>query len=623
MPSEINLTRSGDDLVVRINNTTDQLTVQSYFYQDGTSAYGVELLQFADGTVWDISTVKTKVITATAFNDNLTGYATDDVLSGLDGNDTLFGNDGNDTLNGGTGNDTLYGGADNDILNGNEHNDNLSGDAGNDVLDGGTGNDYLTGGEGADIYKFGIGSGQDTINNYDYDNSIDTLQFGAGILTTNVTLVREGDDLLIKINNSTDQVRVSSYFYQDGASPYVLNNIQFADGTTWNVATVKTKLSTATPPAGITKNGTSANESLTGGLGNDVIVGDAGNDTLDGGAGNDSLIGGDGADIYKFGIGSGQDTINNSDNDALGVNADKVLLGAGIATTGVTLSRVSDNLVLKINNTSDQLQISNYFYDETVSNYNLENIQFADGTIWNAATVKSKVLTTTADNDVVVGYAAAETISGLAGNDNLSGRGGNDVIDGGAGEDLLYGDEGSDTLKGGTQNDSLSGGLGNDILNGDNDNDNLNGGAGNDTLDGGAGNDSLQGNDGADVYKFGNGSGQDTINNYDIDALGVNADKLLFGTGIAENQLWFKRTGNSLDVSIIGTADQVSITNWYSGGNYQLEQLQTASGKQLLNTQVDALVSAMAAFAPPVGGQTSLPADYQTALNAVIAANWK
>jgi hypothetical protein len=43
----------------------------------------------------------------------------------------------------------------------------------------------------------------------------------------------------------------------------------------------------------------------------------------------------------------------------------------------------------------------------------------------------------------------------------------------------------------------------------------------------------------------------------------------------------------------------------------------------LLNTQVDALVSAMASFAPPAAGQTTLSADHQAVLNTVIAANWQ
>ena len=43
----------------------------------------------------------------------------------------------------------------------------------------------------------------------------------------------------------------------------------------------------------------------------------------------------------------------------------------------------------------------------------------------------------------------------------------------------------------------------------------------------------------------------------------------------------------------------------------------------LLDSQVDNLVQAIAAFLPPAAGQTTLPPDYHSALNAAIAANWK
>jgi hypothetical protein len=43
----------------------------------------------------------------------------------------------------------------------------------------------------------------------------------------------------------------------------------------------------------------------------------------------------------------------------------------------------------------------------------------------------------------------------------------------------------------------------------------------------------------------------------------------------------------------------------------------------LLDSKVDTLVQAMAAFAPPAAGQTTLPPAYQTALASVIAANWQ
>jgi hypothetical protein len=76
-------------------------------------------------------------------------------------------------------------------------------------------------------------------------------------------------------------------------------------------------------------------------------------------------------------------------------------------------------------------------------------------------------------------------------------------------------------------------------------------------------------------------------------------------------------------VSIIGGTDKITVNNWYSGSAYHIERFMTSDDKMLQDSQVDALVSAMAAFAPPASGQTTLPAGYQTALNPVIAANWQ
>ncbi|TXT35919.1 MAG: putative rtx family calcium-binding cytotoxins and bacteriocins protein, partial [Comamonadaceae bacterium] len=46
-------------------------------------------------------------------------------------------------------------------------------------------------------------------------------------------------------------------------------------------------------------------------------------------------------------------------------------------------------------------------------------------------------------------------------------------------------------------------------------------------------------------------------------------------------------------------------------------------GKTLLDSQVQNLVSAMAGFAPPPAGQTTLSAAYQNTLAPVLAANWQ
>jgi hypothetical protein len=95
------------------------------------------------------------------------------------------------------------------------------------------------------------------------------------------------------------------------------------------------------------------------------------------------------------------------------------------------------------------------------------------------------------------------------------------------------------------------------------------------------------------------------------------------GADITVDQLWFRQIGTNLEVSIIGTDAKTTISNWYSGTAYHVEQFVTADGKTLLDSQVANLVNAMASFTPPAAGQTTLPQDYQNALAPVIAANWQ
>lgn len=80
---------------------------------------------------------------------------------------------------------------------------------------------------------------------------------------------------------------------------------------------------------------------------------------------------------------------------------------------------------------------------------------------------------------------------------------------------------------------------------------------------------------------------------------------------------------NNLKVDVIGTADSVTIENWYASSTYHIEQFKTVDGKALADTQVELLVQAMASFDPPPSGQTVLPQNCQEALAPVIVANWR
>ncbi|WP_177413993.1 calcium-binding protein [Pseudomonas tructae] len=332
--------------------------------------------------------------------------------------------------------------------------------------------------------------------------------------------------------------------------------------------------------------GLSGNDLLDGGAGRDTLFGGAGNDVLDGGADNDYLYGEAGNDTYLFYRGMGQDWISDYDNAA--GNLDVIKVAAGIAPAEVSLRRSESDLYVGIKGSTEQFTVSGWFSNP--SNL-VEQIRFDNGTVWDAGYIRS---------------ATRGSASELA--DELFGDEQNNTLSGGGGDDLLVGLAGDDQLFGGAGNDRLVGG------------------AGADRLEGGQGNDRLEGGGGADTYLFGRGDGQDVIENFDTE---LATDVLQFGAGISANQLWLRKDGHNLEVSVIGTGDKVTIDKWsfWGSGNFQtaqrIDEFRTADGRVLLEGQVDQLVAAMAAFAPPAPGQTSLPQAYQDALAPVIAASWK
>ncbi|HRQ45502.1 MAG TPA: calcium-binding protein [Rhodocyclaceae bacterium] len=518
-------------------------------------------------------------ISGTQASEMLLGSAGDDVLNGDSGNDTLYGGAGNDVIHGGGGNDTLYGG---------EGNDTLYGGNGNDVLDGGAGNDILNGGTGNDIYRFGRGDGHDTIASV-YDTTAgknNVLQFKAGIAAEDVVARRSGDNLVFTLTDGTERVTVERFFYGDNPSGIYnpLQTVRFADGTQWSLAQIISRALAGTDGADTIYGTTGAdvldggagndvihggggNDTLYGGEGNDTLYGGNGNDVLDGGAGNDILNGGTGNDIYRFGRGDGHDTIASVYDTTAGKN-NVLQFKAGIAAEDVVARRSGDNLVFTLTDGTERVTVERFFYGDNPSGiYNpLQTVRFADGTQWSLAQIISRAL---------AGTDGADTIYGTTGADVLDGGAGNDVIRGGGGDDTLIG------------------------------------GAGDDVLNGGSGN---------DTYLFARGDGRDLIQDYQTSA---NTDRLIFGEDIFADQLWFGRSGNHLQVSVIGTDDRVTIDNWYTGAAYRVEEFHAGDGAILLHGQVDALVQAMAAFAPPAAGETSLPGHYRETLDAVIAANWQ
>ncbi|MFK1450693.1 calcium-binding protein, partial [Pseudomonas aeruginosa] len=96
--------------------------------------------------------------------------------------------------------------------------------------------DYLQGEAGNDVYRFDRGWGQDTVYNYDSSTSrVDAIEFGTGIRAEDITLSRNSDDLILLLKGSTDRITISSYFNQDAAGSYRLEEIRFVDGQVLNI----------------------------------------------------------------------------------------------------------------------------------------------------------------------------------------------------------------------------------------------------------------------------------------------------------------------------------------------------------------------------------------------------
>jgi Ca2+-binding RTX toxin-like protein len=158
-----------------------------------------------------------------------------------------------------------------------------------------------------------------------------------------------------------------------------------------------------------------------------------------------------------------------------------------------------------------------------------------------------------------------------------------------------------------------------DLLWGDAADNLLIGGDGDDSLRGGGGNDHLQGGAGNDSYEFGRGDGQDVIE----DSAGE--DFLMLGEEITPEQLWLARVGDALELSVIGSNDKLTITDWYSDPGCHIEAITTQEGLTLLDNQMESLVQAMSAFSPPTMGDATfgLSQEDQNTISGLIAASWQ
>jgi len=585
LPDDLVVCRVQNDLVMQIaGQAGDSITVKDWF-GDGSAWSTIERIGFHDGTVWTAQDLGARAL----LTSNLGGEG-DDTLSGTRYHtDRLLGGAGHDDLTAVGDGDVLEGGAGNDVLR--VDNSGYSGT----LFIGGTGKDTLHGSYGADTYVFNRGDGVDTLIEqvaWTYGEAIDTLRFGEGIRPSDIQASREGSDLVVEIRGSEgDRILVRGWF--DASEPSApsqrIERVVFADGSTLSGQDLALQALASFhkgTDAADTLTGTSAYEEyLAGGAGNDRLQSMGSGDVLDGGPGDDTLIGSYGRDVYLFKRGDGHDTLSTNS-----ISGDELRFGEGITASDLGAQR--DGLHLLITLAGPQggsIKLENWFAGQPYQRQPF-SCRFVDGTVLSSDVLTqaalSKANTGTSGNDVLTGVASyAEHLRGGEGDDRLVAAGYNDVLDGGPGTDVLLG-SGSTTFVGGPGQDTLVGG----------------------PMD--------------DVYRFNRGDGADTLIE---DSRGFpSTDRLVLGEGIRENDLWLSRAYDDLRILFLGGyGDSVQIKDWYKSPNQQLEAIQLSDGQALLQSQVNVLVEAMAAFGAPAAGQIRFTPAQETALAPVLAAAWQ
>lgn len=497
--SDISSSRNGDDLVLAIKGSSDQVTISDWFT---ASQFRLAKVEFTDGGALDLQAIDYQLR-------QLKGDEQDNQISSSDAADYLYGLGGNDTLSGG---------------------------AGNDFLSGGTGNDTLIGGSGDDTYYFTRGDGQDRIqvlapDMATEDSNNDTLQFAAGISADDLTYQRQAQDLVIGIRDSQDQITVSNWFL---GKDNQLAAIRLADGSIVDTKAVEQELITLRGTVGDDLlQGLEGDDVLLGLAGNDVLIGNAGNDLLDGGAGNDALIGGEGDDTYLFGYGDGKDVIHmNAYETADDGGKDTLRFKSGVRPEDVEYfyqqgsfasdgSYVDTGLVFRLKSTGEQVTLTDFFSNN--GNVRLDAIEFADGGSLDPMQVMLDIISTGDRDQADYIYGddmMSEILSGMGGDDQIFGRGGNDLLAGGTGNDQLYGGAGDDTYLFGKGDGSDT------IFNQD-----------------ASGNDTLRFMDGIEADQLWLQQSEDDL----VVSLIGSDDKVTIDGWFANSQDWVTPTGNQLD----------------------------------------------------------------------------
>jgi len=361
------LTRSGDDLVLRVKGSNENTLTVEGFFASGHNM--VEIFQFETGGMFNAQQIYG------AF-----GLPLPDL--GAPAAAISYGTAGSDTLNG----------TDSDEI--------IEGMSGDDTVSGGKGNDVLIGGRGHDRYLFRAGDGLDVIDNTHGGDDVIELQ---GISFSDVAsgLQKSGNNLVLNIGSSGDKLTVKNWFL---GGDFVVEQIQLSDGSSISSDQIFSAFGIANPNRQRSVQydnlpdeaqfesrfaGAASNDTLLGSSSADMIDGKQGDDWIISGGGNDYLIGGGGDDTYVIGAQAGHVMINNFDESA---SRSETLKFESARSTDVQFKQSDSDLIIELSATSS-VTILNYFDETSQDAYQLERFQFADSVVLTPQDVAGRLFT--------------------------------------------------------------------------------------------------------------------------------------------------------------------------------------------------------------------------------------
>jgi len=469
--ADLNLIKEGNNLRIALKGTADALVVENWFLDD---SYKIDQVKFADGSILTADQLE-------ASGCEVYGGASDDELYGSNGNDSLSGGEGND---------------------------NLNGEKGKDILIGGVGNDVLVGGGGDDSYVFNRGDGQDIVDDLDLTGGMDILRFGEGITDTDVLAFKSGNDLVLTIKNSTDQISFTDYYAVDilvenEPVNHKVNSIQFANNVVWDQSMIEQMADRATNDQAPVVNShlpdlqARVDSPFSYNIPLETIIDPDPWDSItysvkmEDGSSLPAWLSFDAATRTLSGtpntqdLGSlqfilwGSDIYNNMAGEYVTLNIappnHAPVLSTVLTDQNITLGGVFSYTISPTTFTDPDLgDVLNY--SATLADgsplpswlsFNATNCTF-NGTPSVPGTISVRVVATDTGNltasdlfDLTVDIQPL-SLTGTTGADTLTGGDGNDTLSGFAGNDFLFGNAGNDYLDGGTGNDTMVGGTGDD-----------------------------------------------------------------------------------------------------------------------------------------------------------------